>query len=152
MLLLTTIPQTRQRDCKLITQDLSREEFETQDLMDSQPWFYSFTWAPRFTRASLVAQLHGDSACNVGHPGSIPGLGRSPGEGNGKPLQYSVLENSMDRGAWQATVHGVMKGPAWLRDFHFHFDSSQNHHPPICGKIVFHETSPWCPKGWGPVL
>ena len=40
------------------------------------------------------------SACNVGDPGSIPGLGRSPGEGNGIPLQYSCLENSMDRGAW----------------------------------------------------
>ena len=43
------------------------------------------------------------------HPGSIPGLGRSPGEGNGYPLQYSCLENSMDRGAWWATVYGVAK-------------------------------------------
>jgi len=50
------------------------------------------------------------SACNAGDPGSIPGLGRSPGEGNGNPLQYSCLENSMDRGVWQATVHGVTKG------------------------------------------
>ena len=49
------------------------------------------------------------SAHNVGDPGSIPGLGRSPGEGNGHPLQYSCLENPMDRGAWQATVHGVAK-------------------------------------------
>ena len=40
------------------------------------------------------------STCNVGDPGSIPGLGRCPGEGNGNPLQYSCLENSMDRGAW----------------------------------------------------
>ena len=47
------------------------------------------------------------SASNVGNPGSIPGLGRSPGEGNGNPLQYSCLENPMDRGAWQAAVHGV---------------------------------------------
>ena len=47
------------------------------------------------------------SASNVGDPGSIPGSGRSPGEGNGKLLQYSCLENPMDRGAWQATVHGV---------------------------------------------
>ena len=47
------------------------------------------------------------SACSVGDLGSIPGLGRSPGEGNGNPLQYSCLENPMDRGAWQATVHGV---------------------------------------------
>ena len=42
-------------------------------------------------------------------PGLIPGLGSSPGEGNGKPLQYSCLENTMDRGAWWATVHGVTK-------------------------------------------
>ena len=49
------------------------------------------------------------SACNAGDLGSIPGLGRSPGEGNGNPLQYSCLENPMDRGAWRATVHGVAK-------------------------------------------
>ena len=50
-----------------------------------------------------------ESACNAGDPGSVPGLGRSPGEGNGNPLQYSCLENSMNREAWQATVHGVSK-------------------------------------------
>ena len=50
-----------------------------------------------------------DFACNVGNPGSIPGLERSPGEENGNPLQYSCLENPMDRGAWWATVHGVAK-------------------------------------------
>ena len=49
------------------------------------------------------------SVYNVGDPGSIPGLGRSPGEGNDNPLQYYCLENPMDRGAWQATVHGVPK-------------------------------------------
>ena len=48
-----------------------------------------------------------ESACNLGDPGLIPGLGRSPGEGNDNPLQYSCLENSMDRGAWRATVHGI---------------------------------------------
>ena len=48
-----------------------------------------------------------ESVCNSGDPGSIPGLGRSPGERNGNPLQYSCLENSMDRGAWWATVCGV---------------------------------------------
>ena len=48
-----------------------------------------------------------ESACNAGDLGLIPGLGRSPGEGNSYPLQYSGLENSMDRGAWRATVHGV---------------------------------------------
>ena len=52
-----------------------------------------------------------ESACNAGDPGLIPGLGRSPGEGNGYPLQYSCLENSMDR---RATVHGVSKNPTQL--------------------------------------
>ena len=47
-----------------------------------------------------------ESACNSVDPGLIPGLGRSPGGRNGYPLQYSCLENSMDKGAWQATVHG----------------------------------------------
>ena len=49
------------------------------------------------------------SACNAGDPGSIPGSGRSPGEGNGNLLQYSCLENPMDREAWWATAHGVAK-------------------------------------------
>ena len=50
-----------------------------------------------------------ESACNAGDPGLIPGLGRSPGERIDYPLEYSCLENSMDRGAWQATVHGIAK-------------------------------------------
>ena len=49
------------------------------------------------------------SACNVGDSGSIPGLGRSPGDGNGYPFQYSGLENSMDREVWWAIVHGIAK-------------------------------------------
>ena len=48
-------------------------------------------------------------ASNAGNPGSVPGLGRSPGEGNGHPLQYSCLENPMDGGAWSAAVHRVAK-------------------------------------------
>ena len=59
------------------------------------------------------------SACNAGDPGSSSGWGRSPGEGDGNPLQYSRLENSVDRGAWQATVHGVTKNQTRLSDFHF---------------------------------
>ena len=50
-----------------------------------------------------------ESACNAGDPGSIPGLRRSSGERNGYSLQYSCLENPMDRGAWRATIHGVAK-------------------------------------------
>ena len=50
-----------------------------------------------------------ESARSAGDPGSIPGSGRCPGEGNGNPLQYSCLENPMNRGAWQAAVHGVTK-------------------------------------------
>ena len=57
------------------------------------------------------------SACNAGDPGSIPGWGRSPGEGNGNPLQYSCLENPMDRGALQATDHGVPKSRTPLSNF-----------------------------------
>ena len=62
-----------------------------------------------------------ESACNVGDLGLIPGLGRSPGEGNGNPLQYSCLENPMDGGAWGARVHGVAKSQTGLNDEHFHF-------------------------------
>ena len=57
-----------------------------------------------------------ESACNAGDPGSIPGLGRSPGEVNGNPLQYSCLENPMDRGAWLATVHGIANSRTQLSD------------------------------------
>ena len=56
------------------------------------------------------------SAYNEGDLGSIPGSGRPPGEGNGNPLQYSCLENPMDGGAWQATVHGVAKSRTRLSD------------------------------------
>ena len=54
------------------------------------------------------------SACSAGDPGSIPELGRSPGGGNGNPLQYSCLGYPIDRGAWQATVHGVAKSQTRL--------------------------------------
>ena len=55
----------------------------------------------------MLSSVHKESTSNAGDPGSIPGLGRSPGEGNGNPFQYSCLENPMDRGDWQVTVHGV---------------------------------------------
>ena len=62
-----------------------------------------------------------ESACSEEDLGSIPRLGTSPGEGNGNPLQYSCLENSMDRGAWPAIVHGVTKSQTWLSNQHFTF-------------------------------
>ena len=61
------------------------------------------------------------SAYKAGDPGLIPGLGISPGEGNDNPLQYSCLENAMDRGAWGTTVHGVAKSRIRLGDLQFLF-------------------------------
>ena len=75
------------------------------------------------------------STCNAGGAGVIAGLGRSPGGGYGNPLQYSCLENSMDRGAWQATVHGVAKSQTglsmhahpsrWVLKFYLHQSGGQ---------------------------
>ena len=67
----------------------------------------------------ISAQLFSgkESACNAGDLGLISGLGRSPGTGHGNPLQYSCLENPMDRGAWRATVHGVAKSQTRLKQF-----------------------------------
>ena len=64
-----------------------------------------------------------ESACNAGDPGSIPGSGRSSGEGNGNLLQYFCLENPMDRGAWWATVHRVAKNQTRLKQL-----STVQHH------------------------
>ena len=70
---------------------------------------------PVVHRASLVAQwvknlpTMKETACNAGDPGSMPESGRAPGEGNSNPLQYSCLENFMDRRAWWATVHGMAR-------------------------------------------
>ena len=70
---------------------------------------------------------------NAGDMGSIPRLGRSPGEGNGNPLQYSFLENPMDRGAWQTTEHGVAKSWTWQSNWvHTHIYT----HTP-CKKLLF---------------
>ena len=63
-----------------------------------------------------------ESACHAEDPGSIPGSGRSPGEGNGNPLQYSCLQKPMDRGAWQATVHSVTESDT-TDTFIFTFES-----------------------------
>ena len=69
-----------------------------------------------------------ESVCNAGDSGSIPELGRSPREGNGNPLQYSCLENAMNRGAWWATVHGVAKSWTWLSDSHTHTHTHTHTH------------------------
>ena len=66
-------------------------------------------WSYRTSRGFPGGSDGKESACNAGDPDSIPRSGRSPGEGNGNPLQYSCLENPMDRGVWWATVHGVAK-------------------------------------------
>ena len=63
-----------------------------------------------------VVQMVKKSACNAGDQGSIPKLVRSSGEGNSNPLQYSCLENPMDRGVWQTTVHGIAKSQTRLSD------------------------------------
>ena len=64
-----------------------------------------------------------ESACSAGDPCLIPGSGRSLGEGNGNPLQYSYLENFMDRGAWWATIHEVSKSGTGLSNYTFTFIS-----------------------------
>ena len=79
-----------------------------------------------------------ESACNSGDSGSIPGSGRSPAEGNGYQLQYSCLENSMDRGAQQAIVHVVEKSQTELSE-HFHF-FSDNFNKRLYLKLDFNMT------------
>ena len=70
-----------------------------------QLYMVFFFFLKGFPHSSVIKE----SACNAGDLGSIPGMGRSPGEGNGSPLQYSCRENLIDRGAWQATIHGVSR-------------------------------------------
>ena len=75
--------------------------------------YIPFVRCEGFLGGSVVKNL----PANAGDVGSIPGLGRSPGVGNGNPLQYSCLENSMDRGVWWATVHGVVQSQTRLRTY-----------------------------------
>ena len=75
-----------------------------------------------------------ESSCNAGNSSSIPGSGRSPGGGHGNPLEYSCLENPMDRGAWRATVHGAAKSQIWLKwpSMHIHtFNYPNNPRRPV---------------------
>ena len=80
------------------------------------PWKDCHLIENTYERTSFPSASDGkESACNAGDSDSIPGLGRSPGEGNGNPLQYSCLENPMHRGPWWATVHAVAKRQKWLK-------------------------------------
>ena len=69
----------------------------------------TISWKTQACQVALVLRNPPANAGDLRDTDSIPGSGRSPGEGNGNPLQYSCLENPMDRGAWQATVHGATK-------------------------------------------
>ena len=76
----------------------------------SHPFASTFDFFSLFLPGGFPCGSAGkETTCNEGDLGLIPELGRSPGEGNSYPIQYSDLENSMDRGAWQATVHGITK-------------------------------------------
>ena len=81
--------------------------------LGSEPLSFNKTW-PYPTRGFSGGSAVKESVCNVEDLGSIPGLGRFPGEENGNPLQYFCLENSMDRGAWQSM--GLQKSQTWWRD------------------------------------
>ena len=70
---------------------------------------FSVSYTVKFRGGFPGSSVGKESACNSGDPGLISGSGRSPGKGNGNPLQYSCLGNPIDRGAWQATVHGVAR-------------------------------------------
>ena len=72
-------------------------------------YVYSYIWASLVAHSVKYMPPIQETTCSTGAPGLIPGSGRLPGEGNGNPLQYSCLGNSMDRGAWHATVHEVAR-------------------------------------------
>ena len=85
-------------------------------------------WGPYVIKGFCNGLDSKEFACSAGDPSSIPGLGRAPGEGNGNSLQYSCLENSMDRGTWWAIVHGVAKSWTQLsnQDTHVIMGGKQN--------------------------
>ena len=90
-----------------------------------------------------MAQQLKKSACNAEDPGDvglIPGSGRSPGEGNGNPLQYSCLGNPRDRGAWQATVHGVTQSQTQLSMHAFTKELQANVTTTFCWLVAGHDS------------
>ena len=95
------------------------EECEYKFIFDCH--YIGLPWWHRWYRMPAMQETHFLSFFFLGDPFLILGSGRSSGEGRGNPLQYSCLENSMDREAWQATVRGVSKSWTWLSDWHLHF-------------------------------
>ena len=104
-----------QQTVKILLQNHNSEASALSLLYGPAPTILTLIFLSLFSAGNLVSEyfpgsLDGKaSAYNAGDPGSIPGSGRSPREGNGNPLQYSCLENPMDQGAWWAKVHGVAK-------------------------------------------
>ena len=100
---------------------------------------------------SWAARWHSDkeSTCNEGDTSSIPGLGRSLGEGNGKPLQYSCQGNPMDIEAWQAAIHGVAKSQSWLSNWAcmWYFISGSDNSPVIGSHLRLFDL-PGVKHGW----
>ena len=82
-------------------------------------WFIQW-WTSKYFGNIPGGSDSKESAHSAGDLGAIPGLGRSPGEGNDNQVQYSCLENFMDRGTWRATVHGIAKSQTWLSSSHAH--------------------------------
>ena len=113
---------------KLLACDRRQAHYPPQGIDKDRASVHSWhEWSPA-TLAGMIIPNPGESdlvsngnesACSAGDPGSTPGSGRSPGEGNGNSLQYSCLENPMDRGTWWATVYGVPKSQTRLSNFHF---------------------------------
>ena len=100
-----------------------------RELRKSRPWVLFIFVSPAFDRVSGTYFLGGsdgkESVCNAGDLGLIPGLGRSPGEGNSYPLQYSCLKNPIDREAWQATVRRMAKSRTWLKRLSMQWDNNR---------------------------
>ena len=100
-----------------------------RELRKSRPWVLFIFVSPAFDRVSGTYFLGGsdgkESVCNAGDLVLIPGLGRSPGEGNSYPLQYSCLKNPMDREAWQATVRRMAKSRTWLKRLSMQWDNNR---------------------------
>ena len=86
-----------------------RNSKKVDHLLDISFLFFNFLNSPKKYQGFPDGSMVKNPPASMGDTGSIPGLGRAPGEGNGNPLQCSCLENPMDRRAWQATVHGVAK-------------------------------------------